>query len=174
MRLWRAAIEGREALLLARQSRELLLQRVRGRRRCALVQAHEFGEVGGERLGLDAQLRQHGAEQHRGADRLQHVLRPHEHGRRRPAAHALQGGEDLDDDAAPASSERRIAASLPVSVSSALLQAADALFGRRACAAAVSMSAALSFARSASMLGDLGLELALRLGARGERLLRRP
>ena len=53
-----------------------------------------------EPLGLGLQIGGHRAEESRGAHRLRHVARPHQDGRRRIGAHALDGGQDLHDRAA--------------------------------------------------------------------------
>ena len=63
---------------------------------------HQLGEVGGQRFGLHAHFRQHGAEHDGGADRRQRVLRPHHHRRRRIAADALQRRQHLGDGGAAA------------------------------------------------------------------------
>ena len=62
-----------------------------------LAHAQQLGEIAGQRVGLGAHLRHHGAERDRGAHRLQRILRPHHQRRRRLAADALQRGEDFDD-----------------------------------------------------------------------------
>ena len=62
-----------------------------------LAHAQQLGEIAGERIGLRAHLRHHGAEHDRGAHRLQRILGPHHERRRRLPADALQGGEDFDD-----------------------------------------------------------------------------
>ncbi len=60
------------------------------------LQPVQFLEIGDQRLGLDPHVRQHGAEQHGRAHGLQRVLRRHEHGRRRLAAHPLERRQELD------------------------------------------------------------------------------
>ena len=67
-----------------------------------LAHAEEFAEIAGQRLDLLAHFRQHGAEQHGGAHRLQCVLGAGDQRRRRPMADALQGGEHLADHGAAA------------------------------------------------------------------------
>ena len=55
----------------------------------------QLGQVGGERLRLDPQIRQHGAGEDRAADGRQRVFRPRQDRRRRRAAHPLQRHQDL-------------------------------------------------------------------------------
>ncbi|MEI2735993.1 MAG: hypothetical protein V9G24_15205 [Rhodoblastus sp.] len=82
-----------------------------------LAQFDEVAEIAGQRLGLRPQLRQHRAERHGGADRLQHVLGLHQQRRRRAMAHALQHGQHFGDHVAPAlerAADRFLAARQPV------------------------------------------------------------
>ena len=62
-----------------------------------LRSAHQFAEIGGEFFRAPAQFGHHGSEQHRGAQRLQRVFRPHQQRRRRAPAGALQCRQHLDD-----------------------------------------------------------------------------
>ena len=57
----------------------------------------QFAEVAGQLFGAAAHFRHHGAEQHRGAQRLQRIFGPHQQRRRRAAAGALQGRQHFDD-----------------------------------------------------------------------------
>ena len=63
----------------------------------ALRRRDQFAEVAGQFLRARAHFGHHGAEQHRGAQRLQRVFRPHQQRRRRAAAGALQRRQHLDD-----------------------------------------------------------------------------
>ena len=62
-----------------------------------LAHAQQIGEVAGERVGLSAHSRDHGAEHDGGAQRAQCILGLHDQRRRRFVPHPLQGGEDFDD-----------------------------------------------------------------------------
>ena len=111
--------------------------------------AQQVGQVGGERLGLHPHVGQHRAEHDGGAHRLQRVLGPDHHRRRRTAADPLQRGQHFGDHGAPAL-ERARAAQRSLS-SSGLRRASvvgDAALPRRAARAAVSISAWLSLRRS--------------------------
>jgi hypothetical protein len=62
-----------------------------------LAERDQFGEVGGQPFRTAAQFGHDRAEQHRGAQRLQCVFRPHQERRRRAPSGALQRCQHLDD-----------------------------------------------------------------------------
>ena len=68
----------------------------------SLRTSQQVGEIGGQRLGLHAHVRQHGAEHDGGAHRLQRVLGPDHQRRRRMVADALQRRQHLGDGGAAA------------------------------------------------------------------------
>ena len=63
--------------------------------------ADEVGEIGGEYVRLVAQFREHGAQKDGGAQRLQHILRPHQQSGRRIPTNPLQRRKNLRNDLAP-------------------------------------------------------------------------
>ncbi|WP_244512099.1 hypothetical protein [Bosea robiniae] len=68
----------------------------------ALAQPHEFGEIGAENFDLLPEIGHDGAEQHRGAYGFENILGAYQHGRGRAPADALQRGQNLGDQVAPA------------------------------------------------------------------------
>ena len=150
MRPCRALDQGGEPLLLRGRA-----PRLRGRARRRSVAMASSGATSSARsvARISVSARSSGTtapSSDRGPHRFQHVLGAHQHGRRRPAAHALQGRENLDDDAAPAlerAPDRRLAGCQRSASRSSMRR--DALLGRRGRAPAVSIRAVLSLARSA-------------------------
>ena len=65
------------------------------------AQVGELREVGAQRVGLALQLGDRRAKHSGGANRLRHVLRPHQNGRRRIAAHTLQHRQHIGDHRTP-------------------------------------------------------------------------
>ena len=127
--------------------------------------AHEFGEIGDQRVGLDLHVGQHRAEQDRGAHRLQRILRANQQGRRRPAARCAAGPR------APRRSRRGGWRASGGRVSSLPLSAVEPLFGRGdavldvadACAAELDQRRVELAAVLADRV-DLGLELGGEVG----------
>ncbi len=64
------------------------------------AQAYQIGKIAGQRIGLRAHFRHHGAERDCGAHRRKRVLGPHKKRGRRLPSDALQGGENFNDDVA--------------------------------------------------------------------------
>ena len=133
-------------------------------------QPHELGEIQGEHVDLIAHLGQHGAEQHRGADRFQHVLRPHQHGGRRTPPHALQGGQDLGDHPAPGVERTALRRFASRQRAETVFDSPDAVFGRTHPFGGLDEGGAQPGPIGRN-LGDLGLEPPAQFGARGDRLL---
>ncbi len=116
-----------EALAVVGRHQEVAGQAVTFRRDL-LTQPDELGEVGRERFGLPAHLRQHGAEHHGGTHRLQSVLGADDERRRYLSSHALQGGEHLGDHVVPLLERCPQRPLAVVELRQALLSVGDALF----------------------------------------------
>ena len=124
----------------------------RARRRSICANSASSSRSWASAVGLRLQVGNDRAEQHRGPDRLRHVVRAHQNGGRRAAAHALQHRENVGDHAAPAV-ERSPQRVLAVDRASSAAHWRRRIWRSASCTlAVVSISAALSRARSARIV----------------------
>jgi hypothetical protein len=138
----------------------------------ALAQAYQLGEIGAEDGDLLAQIGHDRAEQHRGAYRFEDVLRPDQHGRRRPATDALERREDFADQAAPALQRTPDRGLARLQEGKTLFERCDASLGALRSRGGVEQGL-IELGPVGANAGDLGFQFNAGVGIAGQPLLDR-